>query len=722
MQSNKLTTLLVAAIPLFGAFFAAPAEAAEGGPVWHVARSGGESASNLLAGETRAVTATGATTFAFKTTSAEIKCKKLEGTGLIVGGVPGTDSEKFTFKECAVSGKTVAECGAKGLKPLAASNAGEFSAPALTSLAFPESSTKAVLEALLPEGEAGNPNLFVEFELSGTNCGVLNKIKVKITATGTESEVKTMKRKCGALAEVGKGSTSFESLVAGESTLAGLLRLPESPLTKAELWEVSGKSFKKIECKMEAGTLGKAEETGTAKLETSPAENFGWGEVVPPTPPTTEQVNFTKNLAVLVDHRANSTPETAMAIEQYGEGNNVEWQTGANQKNWPVAYVQNTKIKLQEVRFTVGAATRAFLNERIEPGSMVKFAGELTLGANKLTFDKELTVAEVTAQLVAHAGYLAAKEMESNVALPKEVRLYEGAKIVWKWTVKEKGNTFEQELGASEHNIYLTFASPVKQKYDGQEYEVPFYLTVLDSDTQGIEKTTAVQPPAEAGVINGIWSEYETRKLGIRWYNVATGVIHRGGLLLQYYEEIATGKTPKEVKEVGFRNCEIAGVQGLLENGKSQCHGWSEIFSFGLADEGVSSVTQEVFPEFGGAGECPATVECWFLVKNWKFNGMPGMGTFPYENAQVEDIAGVEGQGGVKNPTSVFTRHFIVEAKKGSTKLFDPSYGSEPVEGANRLKEYQEKYIEGFCNPGLEKCQKAPAALQLKTKEYETYE
>jgi hypothetical protein len=362
------------------------------------------------------------------------------------------------------------------------------------------------------------------------------------------------------------------------------------------------------------------------------------------------------------------------------------------------------------------------LKESLEAGSTVPIVGELKLGATTLKFERTLTVAEVKTQLEAHATYLTTNAVESSKALPEEVGLYENgtksvAAIKWSWTLKSGGNTIEQSLGNSEHNLYLTAAAPVKK----EGVAIVNYLTVLDSDTQGIEKEKTKQPPGETEIINGVWDEFKSKSLGFRWYEVPTGIIHRGGKALQYYEEIAIGKTPKEVKEVGF-NCNITGVQGLLETGKSQCHGWSELFSFALADEGVSSATQEVFPEFGGATVCPAGAGCWLLVKNWKFNGMAGMGTFPYENAQVEDIQGVEGQGGVKNPTSVFTKHFIVEAKKGSNKLFDPSYGSEPVEGANRLKEYQEKYIEGFCNPGLEKCQKAPAALQLNTAVFETYE
>ena len=67
--------------------------------------------------------------------------------------------------------------------------AGEVVVVLKSVLVFPkgasESSTEA-LDALVPQGEAANGNLFVEFELTGTNCGVLNGSKVKVEAAGTE--------------------------------------------------------------------------------------------------------------------------------------------------------------------------------------------------------------------------------------------------------------------------------------------------------------------------------------------------------------------------------------------------------------------------------------------------------------------------------------------------------------------------------------------------------
>jgi hypothetical protein len=484
-----------------------------------------------------------------------------------------------------------------------------------------------------------------------------------------------------------------------------------------------GPKYGKAKCSVGGAEAG--EIAGSLTVTKESGAGLRAGPVTAPTPASVEQVNFLNNIEVLVDHQNNKTGEKAIKLEEYGEKNNAEWV--ANKKNWPLAYVKDSKIRLT-ARFALSAATRKFLKEEIEPLSTVPVIGEMFVGGSMLTFKRTLAVKEIEEQLAepGHENYIEMKEVESVGALPNEVRAFEigarnGAVIYWNWTVKKKKVAFEQALGFSNQNLYLTLATAVQQKREGVEKAVPVYLTVLDLDTQGIEKTATAQPPSETEAISGVWSEFDTRNLGIRWYEISTGTIHRGGFPLEYYEEIPLGKNPKEVAEEGF-SCTVTGAAGLLENEKGQCHAWSELFSFALADEGLSSVTQEIFAELSEPAEkCNEARHCWFLVNNWKFNPPEKEPPFPFPYKQVEDLEGLEGQGGIKNPTSVFIKHFLVEAKKGSEKLYDPSYGSEPVAGAKRLKEYQEKYIAGFCTASLELCQKAPAGQEIDFSEFETY-
>jgi hypothetical protein len=438
----------------------------------------------------------------------------------------------------------------------------------------------------------------------------------------------------------------------------------------------------------------------------------------PPPAARDEYTDFTGgNAAVLVDHEKNIS-EKALAITEFGVADAVDWRSpkaGEITKNWPVAYARTEKIKL-EVRFALEAETQKFLEEKLE--GEVTFSGELTLGATKLTFTKKLTMAQVTAQLTAHKTYLTTETVESNVAVPEEVRLFEGASLAWKWTLKEKGraNAFEQAIGTSTHNVYVTYKKALAT--------TETYLTLLDLDSAGVKSETL--PPSEAKTLAGVWRGFKNVVGGVPTikiviYNPATGVIDRAtGFVLKYYANVVANQTLKALAEGGEAGrCEVTAGVALLEGGESQCWAWAELLGMALATEGVASKGKRVWPVFGAVGKPCATLgNCIFLVKNWKFAAGGGSkpGTeFPYTSAEVTDEEGIAGQG-IKNPSAWFANHVIIEAE---AKLYDPSYGTGPIEGAEQLNKYQEGAIAGFCagvSPNYE-CQQAPMALQLTEEE-----
>lgn len=235
--------------------------------------------------ETRLVTSTNVlaagVTSTFKLAGAvKIECKKVKNTGTLIGGNPGTDISLVYFEECSVEGKTVAECGAKGLKPLAAANAGEVIVAVKTVLVFRKGASESFTEALdafVAEGESANKNLFVEFELTGTNCGTLNGTKVKVEAAGTEITEPAFKRKCGLLAEVGEITAAgvFKTTASGVEVTKGGINLPAAAIAEGELWEPNPKVFKVIKCELKAAGAA-ATESGTEKQETVGPEAFGW--------------------------------------------------------------------------------------------------------------------------------------------------------------------------------------------------------------------------------------------------------------------------------------------------------------------------------------------------------------------------------------------------------------------------------------------------------------
>lgn len=453
--------------------------------------------------------------------------------------------------------------------------------------------------------------------------------------------------------------------------------------------------------------------------------------LVPPAPKA-EQIDFKDNIAILVDHRQNKVPESAVAIDGVGEKNKVEWQlstTAGFTKNWPVVYVKLGKPTLT-ARFTLEKATEEFIALRLEGNATV--TGEVPLNGTTIKFTALVTKAE----LEANKGFFITPEVASENALPNRV-LYERSTITWRWKVKEAGQpAFEQELGKTTHNFYLVAATPLRE---------PF-LTLLDLATQGIQ-AEALQPPSTAEIIKGVMSEFKTKKIGLRWYELEPGTLRRGGTVMRYWYLLNTlralGNRSKEIEEAEAAEqsteekedrkeeeeaCALtdspAHVAYLLRHAQGRCNHWAFALSYALAAEGVKSEVLELGTEYGAGEPCAAYKSCFMLVKNWKFEGegTSGNPTFPYTGAEVIDADGVEAQG-VKNPVSAFYNHFIVEAPKGSGELYDPSYGTGPFSGANALKEFQTSSLSAFCVPGTEtKCQRETATLRLKSLGYAAIE
>jgi hypothetical protein len=251
---------------------------AAGGPVW-ITKAGGE----LTATHSKGLKATSGV-FVLKGTVLSVECKKIgteKGKAEIIGGNPGTDKAQLKLSECAVVGKTVAECGATSLQPITGA-VGEIVLAVKTVLAYPKGEKEGTLkslDALFPEGDATNPDLLVEFELHGTNCGLLNDVKVPITATGTEVEVPIFKekRKCAALSELGQVIIVFTTIASGEERKEVILNFPTTMIREAEMWEPTPVVFKAIKCELSGGgLLGAVNLVGELKIETEPIEEFGW--------------------------------------------------------------------------------------------------------------------------------------------------------------------------------------------------------------------------------------------------------------------------------------------------------------------------------------------------------------------------------------------------------------------------------------------------------------
>jgi len=223
----------------------------------------------LTAGQTAAISSSGGVFGLDGTTN--ILCSSEQDTGELIGGNPGTDLSIIEFLGCAVEGKTVAECGASNVTGMA----GVVLTEVKSVLVYPHEKAETneeALDAFVPD-EAGN--LFVEFTLTGTSCGLLNNLKVNVNATGTEIKEPALNKKCGVLARVGKlEGEAFKITKADEEALVGALNSEGTP-TEATLWKPTAKTFELITCKLEA-FFAASTELGISDITLLSGEEFGW--------------------------------------------------------------------------------------------------------------------------------------------------------------------------------------------------------------------------------------------------------------------------------------------------------------------------------------------------------------------------------------------------------------------------------------------------------------
>ena len=286
MMLNKLGILLAFAMAMVvvSMLGAAAAQAEENkGPLWIV----GSPAKGLKTGETRAIKskAVVGTVPILRGTAASIECEKATTTGFLLGGSPGTDVATIKVEKCNIVGQK--NCLATGLKPVAATNAGEVRVDVYTILAFAKGNRTSAVDLFAPQGEAAKENLFSEYELlnkvgaSTELCNLLNKQKVLVEATGTALKIKGLTRKAGQIGEVGRiNAGAFSLTTFGETATIGLLRFANGgvPVKEAELYntEAGKEKYEVIKAELNAGALGTIFEEATAEIETSPAEAFGW--------------------------------------------------------------------------------------------------------------------------------------------------------------------------------------------------------------------------------------------------------------------------------------------------------------------------------------------------------------------------------------------------------------------------------------------------------------
>jgi len=272
MKYFKSLGLCLVVVFALGALAASAAQAEENkGPLWIV----GSPAKGLKTGETRAITSKTESAPILKGSIASVECAKATNKGILLGGSPGTAFVEIKFEGCRLLGKPNCVVTGKG------AGEGEVPVNALIILAFANTSRTSAIAVFAAES---SENLFSEFEFKNktgtTECGALNGVILTVKANGTVIKIKGQERKAGQLAEVGMAEgTTFVLSTPGLTSEIGLLRLPETAVKEAELYntETGKEKYEKIKAELSGGgVIGTINEVATTQIETAPKEAFGW--------------------------------------------------------------------------------------------------------------------------------------------------------------------------------------------------------------------------------------------------------------------------------------------------------------------------------------------------------------------------------------------------------------------------------------------------------------
>jgi hypothetical protein len=273
MKYFKSLGLCLVAVFALGAVVASAAQAETNkGPLWIV----GSPAKGLLTGETRAITSRTEAAPILHGSVASIECEKATNKGFLLGGSPGTADVEIKFIKCHVVGKV--NCIATGLNPKGVE--GEIPVNALIILGFPAGSNRTSAVAIF--ATESSSNLFSEFKLTGTECGILENQTISVKANGSSITIKGQGRLAGQIGEVGMlESEKFVLSTPGLTSAIGLLRFSneEKPVKEAELYNIeTGKEkYETIKAELTAGALlGEVHEVASVEVEIPTLEPFGW--------------------------------------------------------------------------------------------------------------------------------------------------------------------------------------------------------------------------------------------------------------------------------------------------------------------------------------------------------------------------------------------------------------------------------------------------------------
>lgn len=227
-------------------------------------------------------------------------------------------------------------------------------------------------------------------------------------------------------------------------------------------------------------------------------------------------------------------------------------------------------------------------------------------------------------------------------ALPAHVEFYDPFEAEWEISFDD-GSTW-CAAGKSSNQLYSTWKAPAGG--------VTMFHTTIHLSCKNAKGQSA-----ESSIFSGVWSEFTDRS-----------VSKVGGGQLTYYNNWQNVNTT---------------TASLLANGDGQCGSWASLLLDMLKVHGIDHPNEYVLVRHTSSGG--------FFVKNVTFaaTGNSGIAAYPYLNlagaglvginsytwvyAEVNDAAGIAGQG-TANPAALFNNHQFITF---GGKFYDPSYGTE---------------------------------------------
>ena len=262
---------------------------------------------------------------------------------------------------------------------------------------------------------------------------------------------------------------------------------------------------------------------------------------------------------------ANGTSYDAPHWIDADDDGNARNQTG--DRRFPVCYTRNTKVKISEVKFTVG--------DCLKNKTGVKVVGQ---GPDGDCF---------TGQGDVTGGVLVVKNLESSDPLPNTIKFYNTYDIAWK--IESEPDTFCM-AGTTDNRMYVTL---------NNQDQSPLYETAGELSCGRADGLAA-----EAAAVAAIWGEFtdlNVRRKPLDGFNKDDGV------RMGYWRPRPTNPM----------NCQTMAEMLASPSGNGKCGAWAQLLLACIKVQGIGGttfveVTADTNKNAGADG---------FLVKNWAFGG-----------------------------------------------------------------------------------------------------